>query len=247
MDDASIVMVEPGAASQSSSGSYRLYTVTGKRAGSGNLQALDFNRQGTAKTLDSAALAVAAAKSTADMTYTGKWLVWERSLPASMAAAAPHFFAATSGLLGHQVARQQREKDHGPLPEGTYELSASIDPRQASVHLANALGDESTANTRDGIQFLRVGGNGPVDRSWGTMRVRLRPVQGNMFGRGGFYLHNSTKGYSHGCVEVGLSSGGVDFFTALQSYVMQPLHKPTLTVHVKYSFPEQTTLGQTLR
>jgi hypothetical protein len=149
-------------------------------------------------------------------------------------------------LVGHQIALAQDQKDHGPLPEGLYTLRAAVDPGRASVEAANRRGDKSTSNTDEGIQFLRIGGQGIVDIDWGTMRVKLNPLQGKMYGRGGFYIHNSRKGFSHGCVEVAPSGDGVDFFTALLAYANDPKKKPYLKLRVKYSYPEQITVGGTL-
>jgi len=144
----------------------------------------------------------------AELIYFGKHICWYKSLPSS----GPLVFPATSGLPGHQIALFQKEKDHGPVPEGLYVVQARMDAKQSTHELANRLGDESTANMRTGIQALRIGGNGPVDPNWGTFRVRLEPIEGNMYGRGGFYLHNSQKGFSHGCIEIGRLPGGSDFF-----------------------------------
>ena len=49
-----------------------------------------------------------------------------------------------------------------------------------------------------------------AEHGWGYDRIRLEFHGKPPFGRGGFYLHNSRKGYSHGCIEVGgtfLSTG----------------------------------------
>lgn len=47
--------------------------------------------------------------------------------------------------------------------------------------------------------------------------------------RGGFYLHDSTKGYSHGCIEV---EGA--FFTQLRAYIKINKEK-RLKLQIKYS------------
>jgi hypothetical protein len=61
-------------------------------------------------------------------------------------------------------------------------------------------------------------------------------------GRSGFYIHDSTKGYSHGCIEV--EGAFFNHFIALVS--SQPLKKPKLwlTLSVKYT-PGQPTNGGT--
>jgi hypothetical protein len=181
----------------------------------------------------------------ADMSYTGRYLCWHGSLPGSLRGKGSQLFVATSGLVGHQIAALQTEKDHGPLPEGLYSLSSGVDPKQASVEAANARGELSITNTEDGIQFLRVGGNGPVDTNWGTVRVKLTPQQGNMHNRSGFYLHNSHKGFSHGCIEVGKTAEGVDYFASLLEYATEKNRRPRLVLRVKYADRFQSTLGKT--
>lgn len=179
-----------------------------------------------------------------DMTYSGRYLYWHHNRPGSITGSS--LFPATSGSIGQQNALFQKQKNQGPLPEGVYSLRAAVDPGQASVEAANKRGDKSTSNTEEGIQFLRIGGQGIVDIEWGTMRVRLNPLQGNFFERGGFYIHNSRKGHSQGCVEVAPSGDGVDFFTALLAYAHEPKKKPYLKLRVKYSYPSQSTVGATL-
>lgn len=243
--DPPLLFVDEIGASYAGSNSYRLLSVVGRSAGASRFTAHDVPRRGEWRVIDQFTVDVGpTATTSADLLYTGRYLGWHRSLPASFNGA-PRLFVATSGLVGHQRARDQTSKDHGPLPEGIYSFVASIDSKQASVETANARGEQATLNHEEGIQFLRVGGNGPVDPQWGTLRVRLTPQRGNMHGRGGFYLHNSHKGFSHGCTEVGSSPDGVDFFPALLGYVRQRSHKPTLTIEVKYSHPEQSTLGRT--
>jgi hypothetical protein len=72
---------------------------------------------------------------------------------------------------------------------------------------------------------------------WGTMRARLNPVSGNMYGRQSFYLHNSHKGYSHGCIEVG---GG--FFGRLINYGQT---NSSINLIVRYPNSTTSTYGGT--
>ncbi len=59
----------------------------------------------------------------------------------------------------------------------------------------------------------------PESEDWGSMRIRIEPDKATKdriseTGRsGGFYIHNSHKGYTHGCVEVETS-----FFDELIEY-----------------------------
>ena len=86
-----------------------------------------------------------------------------------------------------------------------------------------------------------------MDTNWGTMRVRLAPTSGNMFKRDGFYLHNSHKGFSHGCIEVGSTFEGTDFFSSLLLRASELRSGSKLSLRVTYSYPEQSTLGRTKR
>ncbi|MCB1019382.1 MAG: DUF2778 domain-containing protein [Acidobacteria bacterium] len=107
-------------------------------------------------------------------------------------------------------------KDHGPVPEGTYTFSTAVEAKKGLVHVS----DWSTCTLSPGApiqkiprgadaQEPRAGGQNcePYWANWGTNRVRLEPKDSKTRlacnpGRSGFYLHDSTKGYSHGCIEV---------------------------------------------
>jgi hypothetical protein len=241
-----LLFADEVAASYTPQNSSRTLSLIGRTSGNGRFRAIAVPRVGDAQLLDEFAVSVRdVADRSADMTYTGRYLCWHGSLPRDLRPAGPLLFVATSGLVGHQIAALQKEADHGPLPEGLYTLTSSVDPKQASVEAANARGEDSLKNVGEGIQFLRIGGNGPVDPQWGTLRVRLTPRQGNMYGRGGFYLHNSHKGFSHGCIEVGKSPEGVDFFSSLLSYASEPGRRSQLMLRVKYADQFQSTLGKT--
>jgi hypothetical protein len=186
-----------------------------------------------------------------DLDYRGTYLAWLRSFPGGLGPE-PLIFHATSGLVGNQIAKEMAHEKHGPVPEGLYVLRTGIDPNQDSVEAANRLESrrraETITNHREGLQFLPVDGGVPVYGSWGTLRVKLTPKSGNMFGRSGFYLHNSTKGFSHGCIEVGTTPMRVDFFnTLLRFAAAKTAHPVQLTLRVKYGHPGQSTRGDTLR
>ncbi|UBU14032.1 DUF2778 domain-containing protein [Nonomuraea gerenzanensis] len=245
-DYAKLLMDEVGSSAGPPRGYFRLLRFTGRTPGAWRFEAMHVPRTGPSLPLGRLDIDVREpATLDADLLYTGKYLLWQRSVPPALGAKAPLLFHATSGLKGLQVGMFQSSKDQGPLPEGLYSFLTHVNPRQSSVEAANKREDALT-NKEEGIEFLPVGGNGPVDTNWGTMRVRLTPLSGNMYGRGGFYLHNSHKGHSMGCVEVGPSTDGLDFFSALLIHAGSPSRKPRMTLRVKYSFPEQTTLGKTL-
>lgn len=181
-----------------------------------------------------------------DLIYYGKKLVWRKSLPPSVEKKGQVVFDATSGFM--QVASAQTLKDSGPIPEGVYRFKAQFDPLQHTVAQANAMGDKSVTNGRDGLQVLPMGGNGPTQPQWGTYRVKLTPVSAiKANNRDGFYLHNSYKGYTHGCIEVGDSDDKSKFFDLLVEYAnsKKAQKKPFLLLKVIYHDKFTSTQGNT--
>jgi hypothetical protein len=229
----------------------KIFTVTGKRLGRFSIDARDPLESRTdirlAKLWASIYLVVtdvSQGDQQDDLFYYGKKLVWRKSLPPSAGSAL--MFDATSGLMA--IASAQTIKDSGPIPEGLYKFKAQVDPQQANVAQANALGDKAVENSREGIQFLPVGGLGPTQPQWGTFRVRLTPVGPNKAPlRTGFYLHNSYKGYTHGCIEVGDTDDEKSFFDYLFEYAQREKSKkrPWLLLKVSYHDAFTTTKGGT--
>jgi hypothetical protein len=172
----------------------------------------------------------------ADMIYDGTTLVW----------GGQGTFHATSGLPGHQTAAEQTVKDAGPIPEGQYSMLLKI---AGTAHVIDP--DAGKLDTNPGVESL-VDMPGPDGRlyessAWGKNRIRLNPLAINnpkARSRGGFYLHDSPKGYSHGCVEV-----ETRFFTQLRQYVAQESKKPggkkKLVLQVKYPSGSASTYGGT--
>lgn len=83
--------------------------------------------------------------------------------------------------------------------------------------------------------------------NWGHRRVRLHPADASTrarcgSSRSGFYIHDSTKGYSHGCIEV----EGIFFNHFVAVVSSQPLNgsKLWLTLSVSY-VPGRETNGGT--
>lgn len=169
-----------------------------------------------------------------DMTYDGTTVDWYGQGK----------FKASSGLPGHQTATEQGVKDAGPIPEGLYSFPLII-AKDATMVAPGEI------DTREGIEHLpdtwTYQGKTYQNNAWGPDRVRLRIEtifdQKNR-GRDGFYLHDSTKGFSHGCVE---TDG--NFFQRLRDYVALPLKtrgpKARLYVLVKYPAADATTYGGT--
>ncbi|MDM1045763.1 hypothetical protein HXZ87_13095, partial [Myroides sp. R163-1] len=152
-----------------------------------------------------------------------------------------HTFKATSGMnnvkftqgtkTGYeslQVAKYQYVKNLGPTVEGKYKINLKPDPsREAKADLKTG---ELLRNPEGGIEKIpnfvenpNNPGYGWRYREWGDNRARLEPVNvsqpkdldGNTQNRdlSSFYLHDSTKGYSHGCHEV-----DTDLFSKLNEY-----------------------------
>jgi hypothetical protein len=106
-------------------------------------------------------------------------------------------------------------------------------------------------DVREGIEYvpgtLQFGGRTYQNYAWGPERVRLTTVhidQPQNRKRGGFYLHDSTKGFSHGCIEV-----NPQFFVRLRQFVKLPAKKrgnrTRLYLKVKYPSSNTSTYGGT--
>ncbi|HEY7423655.1 MAG TPA: hypothetical protein VH682_05365 [Gemmataceae bacterium] len=166
-----------------------------------------------------------------DILYNGKQLHWYGM----------HLeFPATSGQNDYKRADQEGVKDYGPIPEGWYDFS---------VQEAKPGKNADDYFSHEGVQSFSP------SPDWGTQRVRLhlkrldemaiRQKVGDQGlkvakSRGGFYLHNSHKGYTHGCVEVSDS-----FFTKLAEYRRKKHHKAHLTLRVHYRDIHTDTYGAT--
>lgn len=163
---------------------------------------------------------------TLDLVYNGTRLTWYRT-PAA-------WFRATSGLVRNAGA--QNLPDNGPIPEGIYSFLAELDPMRTATYDSAT---KTLVDTREGIQDIP--GGTPVSVAWGKHRVRLTPVSGGIASRGGFYLHDSDKGHTHGCIETEEA-----FFRMLIAYAKDPAKsKRRLTIKVAYSSPSASTEGGT--
>lgn len=231
----------------------RSFVITGRKPGSASILIWS---SATRATVDLARIGVTVEdfkSADVDMFYVGKYLVWRRSLPPAGDADGFLVFDASSGTF--PIASAQDQESSGPVPEGRYVFLAKFDPLQNTVEKANALlkegdkpGKGPFGNFRQGIQRLPVGGNGPVNVQWGETRVRLEP-QFKLPGKrtGGFYLHDSKKGYTSGCVEVRRNDTGLLFFDALVSYALSDRAKrrPNLVIQVIYRDKLTSTRGRT--
>jgi hypothetical protein len=135
-------------------------------------------------------------------------------------------------------------KDHGPVPEGMYSLSTVVDPNTYAK--VNKDPDVCTVYAGKDIQKIPRGADAGACEAfwvnWGKNRVALKPSDAETRNacspvRDGFYLHDSTKGFSHGCIEV----QGI-FFDDLYDFAKSAKGK-RLTLRVKYT--HQSTQGGT--
>lgn len=197
------------------------------------------------------------------LTYSGKRIYWKKG--ANLLAS----YRATSGLSPERLdsgrmtpdyrsARFQCEKDHGPIPQGTYHLELTVRHNHPFSHVASA--SECALSAGRGIERIPRGGSpaaapGGADgaqagrcetywANWGRNRARLMPADAKTAhacggSRSNFYVHDSSKGYSHGCIEV-----EAGFFTRLYSYARDHAGG-RLKLTVKYS--SESTYGGTDR
>jgi len=145
----------------------------------------------------------------ADMLYDGHKVTWQGN----------GVFKATSGLPGYQARHLQCMSDRGPIPEGLYSVSLKEDRKPAiddGTHMCQLAPSQLFQSIPRGEA---AGGCEDVWVNWGQHRVGLTPLdartkQACSPRRAGFYMHDSTKGYTHGCIEI-----DGRFFIALRAYV----------------------------
>ena len=132
-----------------------------------------------------------------DMTYNGQSVNWPGK----------GTFKATSGMPGFQRPASACVPDGGPVPEGLYKVFLSdqgtaADDGSGTCALKPAWGIQTIP------RGVAAAGCEPYWANWGKNRARMEPadtatrVRCVPVMRGGFYLHDSTKGFSHGCIEV---------------------------------------------
>lgn len=157
-----------------------------------------------------------------DMVYDGTTLEWSGKGK----------FKATSGMPGFQLPQHQCRPEEGPVPEGLYYIplikgGAAKDDGAGICRLQPAWQVQTIPRGAE------AGACEPYWANWGHNRVRFEPSNAATRGkctpkRSGFYLHDSTKGYSHGCIEVETT-----FFNALRTSMRQGTKKLTLRIRYK--------------
>ncbi|ECC2074445.1 DUF2778 domain-containing protein [Salmonella enterica] len=150
-------------------------------------------------------------------------------------------FKATTGLPDLQWPDKQCVPD-AAIPEGNYKLFIQF---QGEAPIRNAadcdLGPSWGWST---IPRGQAAGTCEIYwANWGYNRIRLESADEKtrkacVGKRGGFYIHDSTKGYSHGCIEV-----EPVFFRILKQETEKENGEKTFTVNVKYVSGQQTNGG----
>ena len=181
--------------------------------------------------------------------YNGTELIWyQKGLLATQDKYPRYIFRGTSGFFDKDFGdlrysqyqnglinghKDPKGKSYpGPLPTGNYHINlvnngtAGIvpDPENGGLKLESKEGIQNIPS-----EFTPFG-NGYYDwqASWGKKRARLEPEAGNqMFGRGGFYIHDSSKGFTHGCIETESA-----IFILLTNYMRQ---NGSIDVRVNYT------------
>jgi hypothetical protein len=179
--------------------------------------------------------------------YNGKWVYWYNG------GSKEDAFKATSGMVNFQEPKHQCVKDAGPVPPGKYFLLLNENKRDPFAKEDGK--GQCNLKAGWGIQQIPRGGDATAKPSggeagecesywanWGQNRVRIDPADAKTKtfckpARSGFYLHDSIKGYSHGCIEV---EGR--FFTKLRTFAKK---NPGKKMYITIAYTESSTNGGT--
>ena len=196
-----------------------------------------------------------------DLEYDGTTIRW---------ASLGKTYKASSGFPPRLIKPNEISEDYrnskfqnvplGPLPEGTYEMRVFLNgtaPVGIIDHANGRGGPDDTypdiyaARTldRSGIQQIPSDVVDPRTKlsynyrgSWGFQIIRLFKTNNVKSNRDNFYLHDSKKGYSHGCIEAETT-----LFDDLKSeLIFKHANKPfTLLLNIKYPTSSSSTYGET--
>ncbi|MFN2622820.1 MAG: RHS repeat-associated core domain-containing protein, partial [Chthoniobacterales bacterium] len=100
----------------------------------------------------------------------------------------------TSGKVGYQDSSSTNVVGKGPVPEGDYSINTALDPARTAEIIPQGEAHEGEYYSANGIQQT-------TGEDWGTERARLEKAPDNPTDRDNFYLHNSDKGQTSGCIE----------------------------------------------
>lgn len=117
-------------------------------------------------------------------------------------------YPGVSGAQEYQNAEYQRMSDRGPVPEGEFSINLRPNPKRIANEVEVAAGTALSPSGSGGIEqipsYVDESGNRQTEfPAWGYRRAALQPIGETAAPkRHNFYLHDSQKGYSHGCIEV---------------------------------------------
>ena len=196
--------------------------------------------------------------------YDGRSLYWEEGTTrkAFLASSGIHATPIRAFRVGTVVycfredyrwRWYEKVKDRGPIPSGTYTVESRIlkqpwaERKAQSCELIVAWGIQKIPRgdpnpDKDGDQptLTTAGDCDPYWANWGSNRVRLSPHKDMVAPhRDGFYVHDSVKGFSHGCIETEL-----DFFV---KYLFPYATKnPNKRFYLGVDYKHERTYGGTL-
>ncbi len=192
----------------------------------------------------------------ADLFYNGQVLIWNwgnrkyKATSGLVESSDGEEGGTKDGILDYRYAKYAKKKNHGPTPPGLYQLIAQDSKKL--VRVADwATCSLGSAGLSTGIQKIPRGAdskNGLEECedfwiNWGFNRIKFFSKKSTKtYGRSGFYLHDSTKAYTHGCIEVEKR-----FFDDLRLYSKDPKNKSSLTLKVSYKDEKTHTYGFTDR
>jgi hypothetical protein len=150
----------------------------------------------------------------------------------------------------YRFAYYQNLYDHGPVPEGVYEVAAQLQPGGVEDYAGWSIPNAGTTCVLLPSHYIEKiprgdtgawPSGGPTKdtagscekfwANWGYNRVALNPLgRRGTFSRGGFFLHDSSKGFTHGCIET-----ETRFFTWLIDLVKA---EPKIMVYLQVIYPD---------
>ena len=177
--------------------------------------------------------------------YNGTKVLWVKD-----DGALEETFPATSGHFAYQTPNQQCRKNDGPIPEGAYQMQLF---ENKVIPNYNTIGDVCNLYSGRGIQQIPAEDpkkptieGGSCQDLWGFNRIKLtafdakakNACSGN---RSGFYIHDSSKGQTSGCIEIDQK-----FFVKLRNHMGTKGSQKSMFLIVNYG-KGTTTQGNTAR
>ncbi|MEE3486294.1 MAG: RHS repeat-associated core domain-containing protein, partial [Bacteroidales bacterium] len=164
-----------------------------------------------------------------------------------------HEYKASSGLLACEESNNEDLRNtskqyvpNGPTVEGKYQINLKLDPDRMAepIYLPDDGVDLKRGSGIEQIPKEVVSASGEdiyTFPGWGKQRAHLDPISvPDVKGRDemSFYMHDSSKGFTHGCVEIESS-----FFDDLRDYRND--NNTYIEIMVKYESKNSSTYGET--